>query len=144
MATRDAPDLGGLTMSFAGVSLPEAASFHEDAFPALNPVDLFRCFISEELSRISGVDRKLIYPALSWTNALEKGDLLLAVPQLRLKGTPPTEKAQELAKEVIQVYSTKRWLYDGTNLSNSSHKTSCSIILKPLAFLYDLNLIRRC
>ena len=87
-------------MNFAGLDLSEVALFHEDAFPALNPVDIFRCVIAKELSKISGGDRELIYHALSCTNTIDKGDLLIAVPQIRLKGAPPAEKAKELAKNV--------------------------------------------
>jgi arginyl-tRNA synthetase len=70
----------GLTTKLAGIDLFEAALFHEVAFPALGPVDILHCVISDDLSKISRVDRKLIYPALSWINSLDKGDLLLAVP----------------------------------------------------------------
>ncbi len=74
MASADALNLGGLTMKFAGLDLSEAASLHEDAFPVLNPVDILRSAITEELTKISGAYRNLIYPALSWTKMLDKGD----------------------------------------------------------------------
>ena len=62
--------------------------------PATNPVDLFRCYIAEKLVAITGVGVAVIYPALEWTNAFDKGDLILAVPRLRVKGNP-----QKLAEE---------------------------------------------
>lgn len=58
----------------------------EGSFPEFNTVDLCRNYITEKLSELSGVDKSLIYPALEWCQVLEKGDLLLPLPRLRLKG----------------------------------------------------------
>jgi arginyl-tRNA synthetase len=58
----------------------------EGSYPESNTVDLCRNYITEQLSALSGVDKKLIYPALEWCQVLEKGDLLLPLPRLRLKG----------------------------------------------------------
>ena len=130
-------------MNFAGLDLSEAASFHEDAFPALNPVDILRCVITEELSKISSVDRKLIYPALSWTNTLDKGDLLLAVPQLGIKGAPLAERVVELAK-AVRKQLTGASLETILTSRRSSHKTPCSSLRKLSAFLCNSNLIHKC
>ncbi|KAL1892148.1 arginyl-tRNA synthetase [Ceratocystis pirilliformis] len=64
-------------------------------FPAENPVDIYRSHITSLLHEVSGVDKKIIYPALQWTTGLDKGDLLVAVPALRVKGKKPTELAEE-------------------------------------------------
>lgn len=48
-------------------------------FPTLNPVDIYREHISEELGKIAEIDPAKIYPRLQWTNTLDKGDLALAV-----------------------------------------------------------------
>lgn len=48
-------------------------------FPSLNPVDIYREHIAEELGKATGIDPQKIYPRLAWTNTLEKGDLNLPV-----------------------------------------------------------------
>ncbi|AAS53168.1 AFL206Cp [Eremothecium gossypii ATCC 10895] len=65
--------------------------------PEANVVDLIRNYITDELSRISGVAGPLIYEALEWTNTLERGDLLIPVPRLRIKGSNPKDLAAEWA-----------------------------------------------
>jgi arginyl-tRNA synthetase len=62
-----------------------------------NPVDFYRQHIAERLAPI--VDRKAeeIFPLLSWTATLDKGDLMLAAAALRIKGKPPPELAKEIA-----------------------------------------------
>lgn len=70
-------------------------------FPAENPIDVYRSHITALLHEVSGVDKKIIYPALQWTTGLDKGDLLVAVPALRVKGKKPVELAQEWADKVI-------------------------------------------
>lgn len=70
----------------------------EGSHPDYNVVDLMRNFITQELSKISDVDASLIFPALEWTNTLERGDLLIPVPRLRIKGANPKDLATEWAK----------------------------------------------
>lgn len=64
-----------------------------------NPVDLFRSYITEELSKLSGVSKDLIFPALEWTSASDRGDLVIPIPRLRVKGTPPAQLATEWAEK---------------------------------------------
>ena len=71
-----------------------------DSFPDFNPVDVYRCFISTHLAEITKLDAKVIYPALQWTQTLDKGDLNLAVPRLRVKQGAPDELAKRWAEEV--------------------------------------------
>lgn len=71
----------------------------EGSHPDTNVVDLLRNYITEELSKISGVEASLIFPALEWTNTLERGDLLIPVPRLRIKGSIPKELAAEWAQK---------------------------------------------
>ncbi|SCU82028.1 LANO_0B04896g1_1 [Lachancea nothofagi CBS 11611] len=71
----------------------------EGSFPQVNVVDLMRNYITVELSKISGVDAKLIYPALEWTNTLDRGDLLIPVPRLRIKGANPKDLAIEWSEK---------------------------------------------
>jgi arginyl-tRNA synthetase len=85
------------TLKTIGISeVPHAPN----TYPELNPVDLYRSHITELLAPIAGVDAQIVYNALQWTNTLDKGDLVLAVPALRLKGKKPDELAEDLAKKV--------------------------------------------
>ena len=68
--------------------------------PPLNPVDVYRSHISESLSRITGVPASEILPKLQWTQTQDKGDIMLAVPALRIKGKKPAEQAAEFAGKV--------------------------------------------
>ncbi|CDO91841.1 unnamed protein product [Kluyveromyces dobzhanskii CBS 2104] len=64
--------------------------------PEVNVVDLMRNYISQELAKIAEIPADQIYPALEWTNTLERGDLLIPVPRLvRKKGINPKEIAEE-------------------------------------------------
>ncbi|KAI0128276.1 arginyl-tRNA synthetase [Xylariales sp. AK1849] len=61
---------------------------YPNCFPDINPVDIYRSHITTILHGITKVDPKIIYPALQWTATLDKGDLVLAIPALRVKGKP--------------------------------------------------------
>ena len=67
------------------------------ARPELNPIDVYRLHLTSILSDITGVDQAIIYPALQWTLTLDKGDLVLPVPALRIKGQKPPALAAEWA-----------------------------------------------
>jgi len=97
MADSTVQDLNALLSS---LGLSEQITKFPDSAPEANPIDIFRCYIAEVLAKISGVDSALIYPALEWTNQFEKGDLILAVPRLRVKGKAPADLATEWAEKV--------------------------------------------
>ena len=61
-----------------------------------NPIDVYRQQIAQDLSPIAQKSAQEISERLSWTTTLEKGDLTLAVPALRIQGKKPNELAQEL------------------------------------------------
>ncbi|EAQ91733.1 arginyl-tRNA synthetase [Chaetomium globosum CBS 148.51] len=69
------------------------------ATPELNPFDFYRAHIANILSGISGVEPKIIFSALSWTASLDKGDLILAAPALRVKGQKPDELAKQWSEK---------------------------------------------
>lgn len=72
---------------------------YPNANPELNPVDIYRAHITTLLHEVSGVDPKIIYPAIQWTAQIENGDLQLPIPALRVKGKKPAELSEEwLAK----------------------------------------------
>ncbi|KAK5079260.1 arginyl-tRNA synthetase [Lithohypha guttulata] len=63
-----------------------------------NPVDFYRHHIAERLSPILNKPIEDVTRILSWTQTLDKGDLMLPVAALREKGVKPPERAEELAK----------------------------------------------
>ncbi|KAM3516252.1 hypothetical protein MY11210_000011, partial [Beauveria gryllotalpidicola] len=69
-----------------------------NCFPDINPVDIYRAHITSILSDITGADKSTIYPVLQWTATLDKGDLVLAIPALRIKGKPEDLGKQWLEK----------------------------------------------
>ncbi|KAH3671243.1 hypothetical protein WICMUC_004760 [Wickerhamomyces mucosus] len=90
------------------LSLNEPQSY-DGSYPEENPVDFLRNYITEELSKISGVEPKLILPALEWTNTLERGDLLIPIPRIyRVKGANLQELAIQWAEKFpLGAYLTK-------------------------------------
>lgn len=81
------------------IGINQLPSFH-NAFPELNPVDLYRTHLSGLLAPITGADSKVIYNAIQWTQTLDKGDCCLPVPALRVKGKKPDETAKQVVEQV--------------------------------------------
>ena len=71
-----------------------------DFYPEYNPFAIYRAHLATTLSNVTGVAASNIYPCLQWTQSLAKGDMVLPVPALRVKGGKPTDLAQAWAKEV--------------------------------------------
>ncbi|KAI1736000.1 arginyl-tRNA synthetase [Xylaria scruposa] len=67
--------------------------------PCLNPLDRFREAISDQVARILGTDAKLVFDGLDRPLTLDKGDLVLAIPRLRLKGVSHAELAAKVVAE---------------------------------------------
>jgi arginyl-tRNA synthetase len=87
--------------------------------PALNPVDVYRSHITELLAPIAGVDPKIVYNALQWTQTLAMGDLILPVPALRVKGKKPDELAKEISEKVSHdSLSTSLFASPGESMAN--------------------------
>ncbi|KAL2170739.1 hypothetical protein VTG60DRAFT_4487 [Thermothelomyces hinnuleus] len=86
-----------LAQKVGGMSLDAIADKYPNCHPEINPFDFYRAHIANVLSGITGVEPKIIYSALSWTSGLDKGDLMLAAPALRIKGQKPDELAQQWA-----------------------------------------------
>lgn len=78
-----------------GLSLASAGQTYPNAHPHTNPLDVWRMHISNVLSKITGVETGIIFPLLSWTSSLDKGDFSLPVPALRIKGQKPDALAKE-------------------------------------------------
>lgn len=65
-----------------------------------NPLHIYRSHVTELLASLIGAPPDVVYPALQWTQTLAKGDLLLAVPALRLKSRKPDQLALTIQNEV--------------------------------------------
>jgi arginyl-tRNA synthetase len=81
---------------------------YPNCYPEINPVDIYRAHLTTILAEVTGVDASIIYPALQWTQTLDKGDLVLPVPALRVKGKKPAELAAEWAEKVNAHRHSKR------------------------------------
>ncbi|PTB64091.1 arginyl-tRNA synthetase [Trichoderma citrinoviride] len=91
-----------LTSLVNGLTLGAVTEKYPQAHPEINPLDFYRAHLSNVLAGISGVDAQIVYPAINWTTGLDKGDFVLAVPALRLKGQKPDALASKWAEEFPQ------------------------------------------
>jgi len=93
----------------SGLTLESAAEKYPNCYPKSNALDLVRAHIADLLVGITGVDAKIVYPALNWTVGLDKGDFSLAAPALRVKGKKPDELAQQWAEAVGSSPLPRKW-----------------------------------
>ncbi|KAK4214278.1 arginine--tRNA ligase, cytoplasmic [Rhypophila decipiens] len=91
--------IDNLVKQVEGLTLEAITDKYPGCHPELNPFDLYRAHLTNVLADITGVEPKIIYPILSWTLSLDKGDLTLAAPALRIKGKKPDELAKEWAEK---------------------------------------------
>jgi hypothetical protein len=90
------------------LSLATPLPKYPNCFPEINPVDIYRAHLTSILTEVTGVDAAVVYPALQWTQTLEKGDLVLPIPALRIKGKKPAELGEEWVAKVFS--SRPLWL----------------------------------
>ena len=88
-----------LTETLQRFGISSVPSF-PNAFPTHNPVDIYRAHLASVIAPIANVAPEIVYPALQWPPTLDKGDLTLPVPALRLKNKKPDELAKQLAENV--------------------------------------------
>ncbi|KAG0123918.1 hypothetical protein HOY82DRAFT_211502 [Tuber indicum] len=93
------PSLESLNKQLNNCGISEPLTPFPGSNPTTNPVDVYRCYIAHVLAPITGVELELVYPALEWTQNLEKGDLILAAPRLRIPGKNPSELTKEWAEK---------------------------------------------
>lgn len=91
-------------LKMAEVITGHEGSNYPNAYPLINPLDAFRIVIADEVARIANVPKELVFDGLGRTATLDTGDLLLAVPRLRVKTIPPNDLAIKIASEVISVF----------------------------------------
>lgn len=95
-----------LLSTLQGFGIQDVSPF-PNAYPALNPVDIYRAHITDLLAPITGADPKVIYPAIQWTQTLDKGDCVLPVPALRLKGKKPDDIAKNIVDNVCSQHLSR-------------------------------------
>ena len=86
--------------NIAPLPIRETAEHSNAMATPVNPVDVYRTHIAETLAPITGVPASEILSKLQWTQTQDKGDIMLAVPALRIKGKKPAEQATEFAGKV--------------------------------------------
>ncbi|KAI5966321.1 SYR1 [Candida pseudojiufengensis] len=67
----------------------------KDSLPNYNIIDVFRNYISDELNRITEIDKETIFNSLDNSKLLDQGDLIIPIPKLKIKGINPNEKSKE-------------------------------------------------
>ncbi len=87
-----------LTATLAALGVKQLPSTLEKT-PIYNLVDIYRSHIASLVSDIINVDVNVVQASLGWTQSLDKGDLVLPVPALRLKGKP-NDIAQDICDKV--------------------------------------------
>ena len=96
--------------SQVGSSVPIVSSHNANikaSFDSVNPVDVYREHIADALAPIAGLPAQEILPRLQWTLTQDKGDLMLPIPALRIKGKKPAELATEWVEKVTSSSCTK-------------------------------------
>ncbi|MCJ1310586.1 hypothetical protein MMC25_004251 [Agyrium rufum] len=83
---------------------------------SVNPWDTYRKHIAGTLAPITGVSASDIEPKLQWTSTQDKGDLMLAVPALRIKGKKPGELALEWGEKFPNSDLVEKPVVSGTFL----------------------------
>lgn len=87
-----------ITESLASLGLKQSEEI-ANSNPAYNVVDVMRNYITNELHDLTGISKDVIFPALDSPSTMDKGDLLVPLPRLRLpKGTDFKTKAAEIAE----------------------------------------------
>lgn len=93
-----------LVEMLSALGLNDPLHKYPNCYPEANPIDIYRAHLTSILTELTGVDASIVYPALQWTQTLEKGDLVVPVPALRIKGKKPAELAEEWAEKVSSCF----------------------------------------
>ncbi|KAF2677098.1 arginyl-tRNA synthetase-like protein [Lentithecium fluviatile CBS 122367] len=87
-----------------------------NCYPEYNPLDAYKIHISERVGKIAGVEPAVVYPALQRARVPEQGDLNLAVPALRIKGTKPQETGAKIVEQWTESPFVQKLELDGVHL----------------------------
>lgn len=101
MASAPTAAIDQLVKLTSDLSFGEIRDKFPTCYPETNLTDVYRLHLTKVLEKLTGADPKVIYAAIQWTQGLDKGDLMLAVPALRVKGKKPNELAEEWGAQVF-------------------------------------------
>lgn len=85
-----------------------------NSYPSLNPIDIYREHLANTLGPIAGVEPSVVYSKLQWTQTLDKGDLMLPVPALQIKGKKPQQLAAEIGEKFPESDLVEKPIVNGT------------------------------
>ncbi|KAK4034212.1 hypothetical protein C8A01DRAFT_18938 [Parachaetomium inaequale] len=91
--------LSNLQAYLGELGAPTPIPTFPSADPVHNPNDVYRSYIAAALEKLVDCDRVLLYESLQRPSTLSKGDLVLVLPRLRLKGVKPSDLGIELASK---------------------------------------------
>lgn len=120
-----------LSRKLATLGLSTSLKTYPNCHPEVNPIDVYRAHLTSILAEVTGVDEAIVFPALQWTQTLEKGDLVLPVPALRVKGKKPDELAKEWADKFPQSPLVEKPTIGGTFLQFYFKPTPLAQLLIP-------------
>lgn len=89
----------GLTVRLSNLGIQSPLPHFPGANPIANPIDIYRSYLTELLVGLADVEAATVYPAIQWARTRDKGDLVLAVPQLRIRNVKPTDFAAGLVRK---------------------------------------------
>ena len=70
-----------------------------NSYPHLNPTDIYREHLASTIGPIVGQEPSHVFSRLQWTQTLDKGDMMLPVPALQIKGKKPQAIAAEIGEK---------------------------------------------
>ncbi|KAG9233406.1 arginyl-tRNA synthetase [Amylocarpus encephaloides] len=110
MPSADPPPVGvmeNLALKLKSIGLEVIPRF-PGAFPATSPVDIYRAHIADKVGHITGVKPTIVHDAIQWTQTLDKGDCLLPIPALRIRGKMLDEVARSIESQFSSIFLQAR------------------------------------
>ncbi|KAI9846428.1 MAG: hypothetical protein M1837_004019 [Sclerophora amabilis] len=133
MATSERADsktMDELASNLSSLGVSNISSY-PNCYPERNSVDIFRSHLADVLAPVTGVESAKIYPVLQRTQTLDKGDLVLPVPALRIKGKKPNELAAEWLEKFPDSPLVERPSLEGTFMQFFFKPSALSKLLIP-------------
>lgn len=92
--------IGGLQERMRHVGIETTFAQLPDSNPLTRPIDIYRVSLATKIASIINNDASVAYNALHSCASLELGDLVLTLPQLRVRDVGTAELSREIAKNV--------------------------------------------
>jgi hypothetical protein len=90
------PIMQSLTAALSSLGVADS-----DERATTNAIDVYRAHLTKLIAQVTGASPAAVHPAIQFTQSLDKGDLSLATPALRLVGQDSLELALKLQNEVL-------------------------------------------